>query len=62
MNFNLGPAKQAQEVIFTRKTEKQNHPPLFFNQSSVIQTISMVQDIQHDFKEDLQNTLKKISR
>lgn len=29
--------KQAQEIIFVRKTQKQNHPNKLFNQSTVIQ-------------------------
>ena len=31
MSFNINPNKQAQEVIFSRKTEKKNHPPLTFS-------------------------------
>ena len=31
MSFNLDPNKQAQEVIFSRKTEKKNDPPLTFS-------------------------------
>ena len=32
--------KQAQEIIFVRKTQKQNHPNKLFNQSTVIQVNS----------------------
>ena len=38
MSFNLDPNKQAQEVIFSRKTEKKNHPPLTFSQSTESKT------------------------
>ena len=38
MNFNSDPVKQAPEVIFMKKTQKQNHSLLFSNQSAVIQT------------------------
>ena len=40
MSFNPGPNKKAQEVIFSRKTKKINHPPLTFSKSTVSQTIS----------------------
>ena len=31
MSFNPDPSKQAQEVIFSRKTKKEYHPPFAFN-------------------------------
>ena len=34
MNVNPDPAKQAQEVIFSRKVQTINHPPLIFNQNT----------------------------
>ena len=33
MNFNPDPTKQAQEIIFRRKTSQRNHPSLMFNNS-----------------------------
>ena len=33
IDFNPDPNKQAQEVIFSRKTKKINHPPLTFNKT-----------------------------
>ena len=39
MSFNPDPNKQAQEVIFRRKTKKLNHPPLTFSESTVSQSI-----------------------
>ena len=36
MRFNPNPNKQAQEVIFSRKIDKIDHPPLYFSQSLVI--------------------------
>ena len=39
MNFNPDPTKQAQEVIFSRKTKKLPHPPLAFNNANVTQSI-----------------------
>ena len=35
MSFNLDRAKQAQEVIFSRKTNKVTHLPLYFNNVTV---------------------------
>ena len=37
MGFNLDPLKQPQEVIFSRKMTKTNHPALVFNDNSVHQ-------------------------
>ena len=38
MIFNPDISKQAQEVVFSRKTDKVNHMPLTFNAISVAQT------------------------
>ena len=40
MSFNPDPNKQAQEVIFRRKTKKKNHAPLTFSKSNVNQSTS----------------------
>ena len=40
MNFNPDPAKQAHEVIFSRKAKEVYHPPLVFNNTSVSQSSS----------------------
>ena len=37
MNFNCEPSKQAEEVIFSRKIKKADHPNLIFNNNQVIQ-------------------------
>ena len=39
MNFNPDPTKQAEEVIFNRKTKKLPHPPLLINNTNVTQSI-----------------------
>ena len=39
MSFNPDPLKQAQEVIFSRKMTKTNHPTLIFNDNSVHQVV-----------------------
>ena len=36
MSFNPEPTKQAQEVIFSRKTAKKIHPKTFFNNIPVV--------------------------
>ena len=38
MSFNPDPSKQAQEVIFSRKCTKDDHPPIYFNDIPVTQT------------------------
>ena len=40
MSFNPEPSKQVQEVIFSRKINKVDHPPLLFNNSTVQQKSS----------------------
>ena len=40
MSLNPDPSKQAQEIIFSRKTRKINNPPLTFSKSNVSQTAS----------------------
>ena len=40
MSFDPDSNKQAQEVIFSRKTKKINHPPLTFSKSTLSQTTS----------------------
>ena len=35
MSFNPDRAKQAQEIIFSRKKNANTHPPLFFNNSEI---------------------------
>ena len=40
MSFNPDPQKQAQEVIFGRKSKAISYPPLLFNNNHVTQTTS----------------------
>ena len=35
MSFNLGPSKQAQEVLFSKNVTKTNHPKIIFNGNTV---------------------------
>ena len=47
MSFNPDPNKQAQEVIFSRKLNKPNHPSLNFNNTVVIQSTNHT--LRYDF-------------
>ena len=67
MSFNPDISKQAQEVIFSRKKKKVNHPNILFNNSPVIQSqsqkhLGMFLDSKLDFSEHFNNTLKKINK
>ena len=67
MRFNPDINKQAQEVIFSRKHQKSNHPSLTINSSKVTQSeiqkhLEMFGDSKLDFKEHMQNVLNKVSK
>ena len=67
MSFNPDPAKQAQEVIFSRKKIKPNHPEIFFDNSPVFQSSSqkhlgMILDNKLNFLEHIQNVTNKINK
>ena len=67
MSFNPDPNKQAQEVIFSRKLNKPNHPSLNFNNTVIIQStthkhLGMILDTKLDFQEHLKDKLSKISK
>ena len=58
MSFNPDPLKQAQEVIFSRKITKTNHPTLIFNDNPVYQValqkhLGMFLDCKLHFEEHL---------
>ena len=64
ISFNPHRSKQAQDVIFSRKTSIQSHPALIFYNSPVITTthhkhLGLILDEKLDFKEHLK---KKISK
>ena len=67
MSFNPDPSKQAQEVIFSHKINKPNHPPLTFN-NNVIDSIShqkhlgVILDQKLNFQEHIEQILSKINR
>ena len=67
MSFNPDRNKQAQEVVFSRKLNKPNHPSLNFNNTVVIQLknhkhLVMILDTKLDFQEHLKDKLSKISK
>ena len=67
MGFNPDPNDQAQEVIFSRKLNRPNHPSLHFNNTVVIQStthkhLDMILDTKLDFQEHLKGKLIKISK
>ena len=67
MRFNPDPKKQAQEVIFSRKINKIDHPPLYFNEnlvksSSTQKHLGMILDTNLDFSQHLKNVQNKINK
>ena len=65
--FNLDPTKQAQEIVFSRKTSLRTHPSLMFNNSIVNVTtihkhLGMTFDSKLSFDEHLKSVFKKISK
>ena len=62
MSFNPDPNKQAQEVIFSRKSKRSTHSPLVFSNNNVSQTYSqkhlgVILDFILTFTEHLNNVL-----
>ena len=67
MGFNLDATKQAQEMIFSRKTSEGNFPGLIFNNNIVNLTtihthLGMIFDSKLNFDEHLKSVLNKISQ
>ena len=67
MRFNPDPETQAHEVIFSRKINKTDHPPLYFNQnlvksSSTHKHLGMILDTRLDFNLHLKNVQNKVSK
>ena len=65
MNFNPDPLKQAQEVIFSRKMTKTNHPTLVFNKNPVHQAalhkhLGTYLDCKLNFEEHFKTIINKI--
>ena len=67
MSFNLDPSKQAQEVLFSRKTKKEYHPPLAFTNNNVSETnsqkhLGVVIDNRLSFEDHLKMILNKVNK
>ena len=67
MSFNPDPSKQAQEIICSRKTKKEYHPPLAFNKNNVSETnsqkhLGVVLDNRLSFEDHLKVILNKVNK
>ena len=67
MSFNPDPTKQAQELIFSRKVQTTDHPPLFFNENVVPKTtlqkpLGMFLDGKLNFSEHLTTIFQKTNK
>ena len=67
MSFNPDPSKQAQEVIFSRKTKKEYHLHLAFNNNNVSETnsqkhLGVVLDNGLSFEDHLKMILNKVNK
>ena len=67
MSFNHDPSRQAQEVIFSRKIKKPNHPELILNNIPVNQTsyqrhLGMFLDNKLNFLERLKYITNKVNK
>ena len=67
MSFNPYPNKQAQELIFSRKVQTTNHPPLFFNENTVPNItlqkhLGMFLDSKLNFSEHLKTIFQKTNK
>ena len=66
MSFNPDPQKQAQEVVFSRKS-KQSHPSLIFNNNDVTQAtaqkhLDIILDTRLSFEKHLETLLCKTNK
>ena len=67
MRFNPDPKKQAQELILSRKINKIDHLPLYFNEnllksSSTQKHLRMILDTKLDFSLHLKNVQNKVNK
>ena len=67
MSFDPDLSKQAQEVIFSRKSKRSAHPLLVFSNNNVSQTYSqkrlgVILDFKLTFEEHLNNVLAKVNK
>ena len=67
MIFNPDISKQAQEVVFSRKTDKVNHMPLNFNAIPVAQTshqkhLGLYLDEKLNFNHHIKEIISKVNK
>ena len=67
MRFNPDRKKQAEDVIFRRKNNKIDHPPLYFSDnlvksSSTHKHLGMILDTKLDFSLHLKNVQNKVNK
>ena len=67
MRFNPDPKTKAQEVIFSRKINKIDHPPLYFNENLVKSSLTqkhlgMILGTKLDFSLHLKNVQNKVKK
>ena len=64
MAFNPDPIKQENEVLFSCKTKKIDHPPIFFNGFPVVQVketkhLGLILQFKLNFEKHLLEKIKK---
>ena len=67
MSFNPDPTKQAKEVIFSAKRQKQQHPPLIFNDHQIVadsshKHLGLILDEKLTFAEHVKEAILKAKR
>ena len=67
MLFNPDPKKPAQEVLFSRKTQVQNHPTISLNNIQVERSVyqkhlGVILDEKLNFKEHIDNAISKVHK
>ena len=67
MSFNSDPTKQAQELVFSRKTKTEYHSPLAFNNNNVSETnsrkhLGVVLDNHLSLEDHLKMILNKVNK
>ena len=67
MLFNPGPKKPAQELLFSRKSQIQNHPTLSLNiiqveRSTYHKYLDVILDEKFNFKEHINSAISKVNK
>ena len=67
MLFNPGPKKPAQEVLFSRKKQLQNHPNISLNNTQVERSshqkhLGLILDKKPNFKKHVDGAISKVNK